>query len=81
VVDTMGPASGPAASVITFHGKNLIGWNAYVTMMGRTISDGTSLGDDTFQITVPGDLPPGFHEIRVDISHLFRRTFYFEVTL
>lgn len=81
MVDDMEPGAGPAGSVITFNGKNLTGWKSYVAMSGRTISDGIGIVDDTFQVTVPGDLTPGFHEIRVDVSHLFRRIFYFEVTL
>lgn len=80
VVETMDPASGNVDSVITFSGKNLKGWNAYATMTGQTILTGENISGNNFQVTVPHDFPPGFHEIRVDISHLCRRTFYFEVT-
>ena len=29
---------------------------------------------------VPADLGPGFYDVTVDVSDLFRRTFLFEVT-
>jgi hypothetical protein len=48
--------------------------------MRRLIADGIDLTADTFQVTLPNDLPLGFHEIRVDISHLSRMTLFFEVT-
>ena len=80
VVDRIDPLSGPAETVITFYGENLLGWRAYVTMMGRRILDEHDLTENTFQVTIPADLSPGFHEILVDISHLFRRVFFFEVT-
>jgi hypothetical protein len=80
VVNTIEPMSGPAGTTMSVHGENLSGWKAYVTVMGRRIVDAQDLTDNTFQVTLPADLPPGFHEIRVDISHLHRRTFFFEVT-
>jgi len=80
VVENMEPLSGPIGTVVTFHGKNLTGWRAYVTIMRKLILDGEELIEDLFTVTIPGDLPAGFHEIRVDISHLYRRTFFFEVT-
>ncbi len=86
VVEGMKPMSGPAGTVISFSGKNLSGWRAYVTMMRRLILDGEELTEDSFSITIPTELspgkatPPGFYEIKIDISHLFRRTFFFEVT-
>jgi hypothetical protein len=79
-IENVEPISGGVAAVITFYGTNLSGWKAYVTMMGRLILDGKDLTEDKLEVTIPNDLPPGFHEIRVDISHLFRRTFFFEVT-
>lgn len=85
-VESIEPLTGPAGTVITFRGNNLSGWSAYVSMMGRRVLDGEGLTDDTFSMTIPAELfpgeatPPGFHEIKVDISHLFRRTFFFEVT-
>lgn len=79
-VDQMTPRSGPAGSIITFGGENLESWRAYVTMARRSIGDASDIVGNSFAVTVPGDLPQGFHEIRVDISRLFRRTFSFEVT-
>ncbi len=67
-------------TIVTFYGRNLIGWRAYVTVMNRLILDAVEMTDDSFTATIPSDFPPGFHEIRVDISHLFRRVFFFEVT-
>lgn len=79
-VENIEPLSGLVAITVTFHGKYLSGWRAYVSIMGRRILGGVELTGDTFTVTIPNDLPPGFHELRVDISHLFRRTFFFEVT-
>ncbi len=87
VIDRIDPVTGPAGTVVTFFGENLSGWRAYVTMMGRQILDREELTGDSFSITIPAELtpgqetPPGFHEIRVDISHLYRRTFFFEITV
>lgn len=82
VVEDMAPLSGPAGADVDFAGRNLAGWRAYVTIMGRVILNGEDeLPEDGFTVTIPADLPPGFYEIRVDISHLHRRTFFFEVTL
>lgn len=80
VVESIEPVSGAAGTEITVRGENLSGWKAYVTVMGRLIIDGTDLTEDRFVMTLPGNLPPGFHEIRIDVSHLYRRTFFFEVT-
>lgn len=80
VVEKIEPIKGPAGIVVTFRGENLSGWRAYVTVMGRRILEGVELTEDVFTVTIPDDLPQGFHEIRVDISHLFRKTFFFEVT-
>lgn len=81
VVEAMTPRSGPAGSTITFSGQHLAEWRAYVRMFGRRIvDDGLALTSDSFAVTVPADLPQGFHEIRVDISRLHRKTFFFEVT-
>lgn len=81
VVQSIEPISGAPGTVITFHGENMLGWKAYVTMTGRLLLDGVSLTGNMFQMTVPNDMPAGFHEIQVDISHLFRRVFFFEVTV
>jgi len=79
-VDDMTPQSGPVGSVITFTGEHLSGWLAYVRIFNRLILDSHEIIANSFQATVPMDLPPGFHEIRVDISRLHRKTFFFEVT-
>ena len=48
--------------------------------LGQGIANAQEITNDEFQVTLPGALAQGFHQIRVDISHLFRRTFFFEVT-
>lgn len=80
VVSGIEPINGAAGAVITFLGEHLTGWRAYATVTGTQVLNGQALTGDTFTMTVPADLPQGFHEIKVDISHLFRRTFFFEVT-
>ncbi len=79
-VEDMTPQSGPVGSVITFGGSHLTGWLAYIRMFGQIILDGHEVVDNNFDVTIPMDLPPGFHEIRIDISRLNRKTFFFEVT-
>lgn len=80
VVHTVTPLGGPAGTTLTFTGEHLAGWRAYVRIMRNTIVDGAAITEGGFQVTLPGDLEAGFHEIRVDVSHLFRKTFFFEVT-
>lgn len=80
VIDTITPISGPAGTTITCYGQYLTGWRAYVRVIGRAILDAQELAGNQFQVTLPNDLSPGFYELRVDISHLFRKTFFFEVT-
>lgn len=80
VVDSISPADGPAGTVVTFAGPGLAGWNGYVRVGRRVVADGVEIAGDTFDVTLPNDLDVGFHEIRVDVSHLYRRTFVFEVT-
>src|SRR5262249_50300984 len=79
VVHHIEPVSGRAGTVITVHGAHLEGWHASITVMGRLIVNGQELTEDVFTATMPGDLPPGFYTVQVDISHLYRRTFFFEV--
>ena len=79
-VEELSPLSGPAGSIITFSGRHLTEWSAYVRMFNRLIVDGQVIENNSFDVTVPADLPPGFHEVRVDISRLHRKTFFFEVT-
>lgn len=76
----MAPRSGPAGTVLTFYGQHLQGWQASVWVMGKTILQAQTLTQEQFTVALPADLPPGFHELRVDISHLCRSTFFFEVT-
>lgn len=80
VVEDMEPVSGSAGTLVTFHGKNLSGWWVYVRVMREAMAPQELTSDHSFQVALPDDLPPGFHQIRVDISHLFRRIFFFEVT-
>lgn len=80
VVHSVTPASGPAGTTLTFTGEHLSGWRAYVTLMRNTIVDGVGISGDSFDVVLPTPLDAGFHEIRVDVSHLFRKTFFFEVT-
>jgi Pvc16 N-terminal domain/IPT/TIG domain len=80
VVNSVTPLSGTVGASITFQGQHLVGWRASVRILRRTILNAQELTQDQFTMTIPNDLPPGFHEIRVDISNLFRKTFFFEVT-
>jgi hypothetical protein len=80
VVLDMVPISGVAGSLVTFTGQNLAGWNASVTVGGQSALQAQDLTGDTFTASIPAGLQPGFYDIRVDISRLFRRLFLFEVT-
>lgn len=80
VVLDMLPGSGVAGSSVSFTGQNLAGWNATVTVGDKPALQTQPLTGDTFAASIPADLQPGFYEIRVDISSLFRRLFLFEVT-
>ena len=80
VIESIKPLNGTAGSDVYIQGKNFPGWNAYVYVAGKKIMDVLDISSDTFKVTLPGDLVPGFYEVRVDISHLCRRTFFFEVT-
>jgi hypothetical protein len=79
-VDAISPESGPAGTVLTFTGAHLVGRRAGVWFGDQPVADALELASDTFTVTLPEDPEPGFHEVRVDISRLFRRTFLFEVT-
>lgn len=78
-VVNMSPISGSAGSTVTFSGTHLNNWQAYVKMFGRDIVIGQAITGNSFDVTLPADLPQGFHEIRIDISRLNRTTFFFEV--
>ncbi|SCY82303.1 DUF4255 domain-containing protein [Desulfoluna spongiiphila] len=74
------PMAAPAGTVVTVTGRHLAGWRAYISVMRRTIESGAPLSSDAFPVTIPADLAPGFYEMRIDISHLNRKTLFFEVT-
>ncbi|MEV6871438.1 Pvc16 family protein [Amycolatopsis sp. NPDC051128] len=76
----MTPAAGAAGTVLTFTGEKLSGWRGRVLLGDRTILPSQALGGNTFTATLPGDVLPGFYEVRVDVATLARRTFLFEVT-
>lgn len=80
VVDTLAPTGGPAGSAVTLSGRYLAGWQATVTLLRTVLADGQPLTSDSFAVTIPAELPPGFYEIQVDVGRLFRRVFLFEVT-
>jgi hypothetical protein len=80
VVLDMSPVSGTAGTSLTFTGQNLAGWRASVTGGGQVILQDQTLTGDTFAATIPLGFQPGFYDLRVDISRLFRRVFLFEVT-
>jgi Pvc16 N-terminal domain len=79
-VTAMAPAAGPAGTALTFTGAHLAGRRAGVRLGGQAVVTGLPLTGDTFTATLPGDLPPGFYDVGVEVSGLFRRTFLFEVT-
>ena len=80
VVLDMTPTSGPAGTAITFMGQNLTGWRATVVAADQTVLNKQTITGDSFNATIPAGTQPGFYDIRVDISRLFRRAFLFEVT-
>lgn len=79
-VDNLSPLIGPVGTTITFSGENIDGWSAYVTMNGVRIVDEQLITGNSFDAIVPAGFPAGFHQIRVDISRLYRNTFFFELT-
>jgi hypothetical protein len=80
LVLAMAPVSGAAGTTVTFTGQNLVGWQATTTIGGQAVLQGQALSGDTFSMVIPVGLLPGFYDVRVDISRLFRSTFLFEVT-
>lgn len=80
VVETMTPMSGAAGTTVTFRGHHLPDWQVSVRVMGRLILQAQTITQEQFSVALPADLVPGFHELRVDVAHLFRKTFFFEVT-
>ena len=79
-VRAMSPGSGAAGSSVTFTGAQLAGWRASVLIWDRLVVNAVELTADSIVAVVPADLAPGFYDITVDVSDLFRRTFLFEVT-
>jgi Pvc16 N-terminal domain/IPT/TIG domain len=79
-ITAMSPADGPPATVLTFTGVRLAGWQATVVIADKTALSEQTLTGDTFTASVPTGLLPGFYDVQVDVSDLFRRTFLFEVT-
>lgn len=86
VVNQISPVSTPVATpgLLTVQGENLAGWRAYVTLLDQPLTPPGGLtltADDQFTIPIPATLLAlaGLYEVRIDISHLFRRTFLLEV--
>lgn len=79
VVEQLTPLAGPVGAQITVQGQHLAGWSASVSISGQKILDVATLPGDTMTASIPAGLTPGFHEIQVDIGHLHRRVFFFEV--
>jgi len=79
-IDAMDPCRGPAGTTVTISGRSLVGWRGYVTIGNRLILDAQELVSDQFAVTLPGDLQQGFQEVCIDVSHLCRRTLFYEVT-
>jgi hypothetical protein len=77
---TMSPGRGAAGSSVTFTGVHLTGWRASVLIWDRLVVDALELAADSVVAVIPADLAPGFYDVTVDVSDLFRRTFLFEVT-
>jgi len=80
VVEQLTPLSGPVGAQITVSGQYLSGWPTSLSITGRKIIDSTPLTGDTMTATIPAGLAPGFHEVQVDVAHLHRRVFFFEVS-
>lgn len=80
VVLNLAPPAATAGTAVTFSGQSLAGWRATVVIGDQILLDKQPLTGDTFGATIPAGTQPGFYDIRVDVSRLFRRTFLFEVT-
>lgn len=79
LISTVDPVTGQAGRVVTVSGSGLGGWQASATLAGEPLLDAVPLSGDQFTLTVPAVLPPGFYELRLDISHLCRHTVFLEV--
>jgi hypothetical protein len=80
VIEQLTPLRGPVGTQITVQGQYLAEWHAALSISGQKVIDGAKLNGDTITATLPAGLAPGFHEIQVDIAHLHRRVFFFEVS-
>src|SRR5262249_12267269 len=80
VVEQINPASAIAGSVVTFSGEHLDGWTATVRVSDTIILNAAPVVGDSFTAILPNGLLPGFYDLQVDVAHLFRRSFTFEVT-
>jgi hypothetical protein len=80
VVEQLTPLRGPGGTQITVQGQYFTGWRASLSISDQKVIDGAELDGDTMTATIPAGLTPGFHEIQVDIAHLHRRVFFFEVS-
>ena len=79
-IDSITEVSGPAGRPVTVSGTHLAAWQASVSLSGDPLVTAFPLTADTFPVTIPAGLGPGFYELRVDISRLARKTFFIEVT-
>lgn len=80
LVTGMSPQSGAAGVSVEFSGEHLAGWRAAVRVGGTQVASDVALSGDEFAVRLPATLERGLHEVRVDVSGLFRRFFLFEVT-
>jgi hypothetical protein len=74
------PQAGAPGDVLTFTGTDLTGWRADVVIGNQRVVAAQQLTGDTFTATLPPGLAPGFYDVRVEVSGLFRRGFLVEVT-
>jgi hypothetical protein len=79
-VTSMSPGTAAPGATLTFAGEHLAGWRADVSIGDLPVVAGQPLAGDTFTATLPTAMTPGFHDVRVDVSALLRRTFVLEVT-
>jgi len=79
-INEINPVSAIAGANLTISGENLVGWNAYVSVSGEVIADALPLDSDSFVVSLPALISPGFHSIRIDISRITRMSFFVEVT-
>lgn len=80
VVDSIEPSRGPAGTVTTIRGRHLTNWRAFVRVADQLVVDGQPLAGDELAVAISSATPVGINTIQVDISHLCRATFDFEVT-